>query len=263
MNIVALLGSTRKNGNTCKVIGAIEKELRELAAKYGEDICLEKVDLSAANVSYCRGCRACFEKGEAFCPCRDGLPGVVEKIRHADGLILASPVYVEDVSGITKSFIDRLAYMGYRPALAGKTALCVTTSGLGASGHALRTMAAALHVWGLHICGKQNLRTGGKLDGDTVPEALMPKIKSAAWRLFNAIRHKKYFKPSVYSLLAFTVQQSAWKKASGPKLQLSRDYWQENGWFNKGVTFYFPHRANPIKTAFSRALGKAAALFFI
>ena len=48
----------------------------------------------------------------------------------ADGIIFASPVYVNDVSGIAKTWIDRLAYVCHRPAFAGKCAYLIATVGV-------------------------------------------------------------------------------------------------------------------------------------
>lgn len=43
----------------------------------------------------CLVCRRCFDVGEGFCPLKDELLSIREKLNKADGVILASPVYVE------------------------------------------------------------------------------------------------------------------------------------------------------------------------
>jgi len=263
MNVVSIVSSARRNGNTGRIAGAIEKELLSLGQKHGETVSFEKVNLYDLNLGYCRGCRACFEKGEVFCPCKDTLLTVRDKILGADALLLSSPVYVEDVSGLLKTFIDRLAFLSYRPVCAGKTALCITSSGVGSSGHAIKTMARALGIWGFHICGRHNFRAGGMLQDEYMRSRYSKKIKKIAAGFFNAVRVKKALKPSILSLIVFTVQQASWRKTKEPKMAYSRAYWKDKGLLGKGVSFYIPHRAGPVKTAAARAIGKLIALFFV
>ena len=66
------------------------------------------------------------------------------KMQSADGLIVAIPVYVNDVSGIVKNWIDRLAFVCHRPEFAGKSAFLISTVGLGPTSHALQTLRFAL-----------------------------------------------------------------------------------------------------------------------
>jgi multimeric flavodoxin WrbA len=73
------------------------------------------------------------------------------KMDAADGLLLASPVYVDDVSGLTKTWMDRLAYLCHRPGFGGKCAYPVATVGGSPTCHTLRTMNAALLTWGATI----------------------------------------------------------------------------------------------------------------
>ncbi|HEY3383534.1 MAG TPA: NAD(P)H-dependent oxidoreductase [Vicinamibacterales bacterium] len=41
----------------------------------------------------CRGCRACFAKGEEFCPLEDDRGMLLAKMKDADRVVLASPNY--------------------------------------------------------------------------------------------------------------------------------------------------------------------------
>jgi multimeric flavodoxin WrbA len=110
------------------------------------------------NILLCRGCRACFDHGEEACPLHDDLPLIRSRMDDADALILASPVYVDDVSGLVKNWMDRLAYLSHRPAMGGKYAFTVATVGGGPAGHTLRTMNTALLTWCYHLSGKRKHR---------------------------------------------------------------------------------------------------------
>jgi multimeric flavodoxin WrbA len=50
-----------------------------------------------------------------------------------------------------KNWIDRMAFNNHRPAFAGKSAVIVTTSGMGSTSHTQKTMQYALMAWGIHV----------------------------------------------------------------------------------------------------------------
>ena len=109
MYILAIVGSQRKRGNTARLVQMIGAELGALAGRAGQPLTFETLYLGDLDIHPCRGCRSCFDRGEAKCPERDDLPAIKAKMDAADGLLLASPVYVDDVSGLVKTWMDRLA----------------------------------------------------------------------------------------------------------------------------------------------------------
>lgn len=62
--------------------------------------------MAYSDIQFCRGCRIYFDKGEELCPIKNGLLNIRDKINSADGIILASPVYVEDINGIMKNWAN-------------------------------------------------------------------------------------------------------------------------------------------------------------
>jgi multimeric flavodoxin WrbA len=100
MNIVCLLGSPRKNGNSATVAEKLLSHARELGAE------TETIYLNELNYRGCQACYAC-KNGSEDCVLQDDLTAVLEKVRDADALVLASPVYYGDVSAQLKAFIDR------------------------------------------------------------------------------------------------------------------------------------------------------------
>ena len=67
--------------------------------------------LSEHRVLPCEGHDDCEEL--AACPLDDDAAALLERMYRADGLILATPVYYEDVSGQMKVFIDRNCFNNY------------------------------------------------------------------------------------------------------------------------------------------------------
>lgn len=170
------------------------------------DVKCERIFLYEQKIAFCRGCRLCFDKGEQECPMKDDLLPILEKIQKSDALIIGSPVYVEDVSGSIKNWIDRMAFNSHRPVFSGKPALIFTTSGVGSSSHAIRTMKTALNTWGFNVVGQL------KFEGKNKKKNAEVGIEKACQKFHRAICNQDNFKPAFNSLLFFKVQQSYWQK---------------------------------------------------
>lgn len=187
-----------KDGNTERLVRLIEEQIIGIARGQNVALELEKVSLGGLDIQTCRGCRVCFDKGEAKCPLKDDLLTIRDKILQTDGMIVASPVYVEDVNGIMKNWIDRMAFICHRPVFAGKTAIVVTTSGIGSSNHALKTISTALHTWGVHVAAQSKFRTGALMKSDEIDILYHDKIKKVAAKFFDAIINNETANPSFF-----------------------------------------------------------------
>ncbi len=263
MKIVSLVSSCRKDGNTARIAAILENELISAGKLKNIEVKIERVVPGLLDIRMCLGCRACFNKGEDFCPLKDDLLSLRDKFVDADGIIAGSPVYVEDVNGAMKNLIDRLAFNCHRPGLTGKVVFFYTTSGAGSSNHSIRTMKTAFGTWGCHNIGSHRFRTGALMKTDDMEEKYGRVIKKTAGKLIHAISNGSSAKPSVFSLIAFTVQQACWLREGIDKNSVDYKYWYDNGWLEKGCKYYFRHGANPLKAGFSNLLGRIAALFFI
>lgn len=100
MKIVSLLGSPRPKGNST----ILANHFCEAAAKLGATI-----EVFALNKLKYRGCQACMTCKTKLdkCVLKDDLSDVLEAVRAADLLVMATPVYYGDVSSQLKAFIDR------------------------------------------------------------------------------------------------------------------------------------------------------------
>jgi multimeric flavodoxin WrbA len=68
---------------------------------------VDLIDLSDLQIVPCTACESCSLDGT--CVFADDFSAAYDRMLDADGLVLASPVYVDNVSGQMKVFIDRLA----------------------------------------------------------------------------------------------------------------------------------------------------------
>jgi multimeric flavodoxin WrbA len=100
--ILGICGSGRKEGNT----GALVEEVLKGAESKTELVWL--IDL---NIGYCTGCMRCTLEGG--CWQKDGMTDLYKKLIDCDGMVLGSPCYYGDVSGLVKSMMDRSIALGY------------------------------------------------------------------------------------------------------------------------------------------------------
>lgn len=263
MKIISIVSSGRKKGNTERIVRHIEEELLHIEIKENVQIELEQIHLGNLDIKFCQGCRICFDKGEEFCPLKDELLNIRDKISQADGVILASPVYVEDINGIMKNWIDRMAFNCHRPAFPGKTALIITTSGVSSTNHALKTMKSALHTWGFLVSAQSKFRTGGLILDEQINLRYGNKIKVIANKLFNTINKSRGKVPSFYSLMVFKVQQKYWQKTKKEWNTFDYFYWKGKGWIEKGCNYYIPLNSNSIKIKFAGIVGNIISIFFV
>ena len=104
--IIAINGSPRSGWNTDILV----RDAAAGAEANGAEV--EVIDLyRREKFSGCVSCFGCKTEGHmGQCVCRDGLYEVLEKIRHADGLILGSPVYLGDISAGMRALYERLVF---------------------------------------------------------------------------------------------------------------------------------------------------------
>jgi multimeric flavodoxin WrbA len=250
-----------------------EAALKAEAGKIGVVLETETLDLARMDIRLCRGCYGCFDRGESACPLNDDVRSVKEKMKTADALVLAGPVYVSDVNGIMKNWIDRLGYICHRPGFAGKTAILLATTGFTPAKRALRSMRFALWSWGYRIADQAWFVTGGTKEslGRTVAKgtSLMPaeelctrhsqRIQHAARKLLQDIQDHRDSRPSFFSLLAFRIGQVLVSQRAAPG-SVDFSYWSDKGWLDaRNCTYYVPHRSNPLKVVAARLLGSIAA----
>lgn len=107
MKVIAVNGSPRKTWNTAQML---DKALEGAKAAGAETKMYNLIDL---NYKGCIGCCMCKKLGNpnfGKCNLKDELTPVLEDIAACDALIVGSPLYVGDVTGMTRSFIERLVF---------------------------------------------------------------------------------------------------------------------------------------------------------
>ena len=101
MKIVGFSGSSHENGNTAWTVKQILKGANEVG--------VETLLFSASeiNIKPCRGCFSC-KNSDSVCVIKDDMQNIYAKLRDADALVFASPIYLGQMTGQAKLFLDRL-----------------------------------------------------------------------------------------------------------------------------------------------------------
>ena len=102
MKVVAFSGSARKDGNTAILVRHV------FAALEKEGIETELVQLAGERLRGCIACYQCWQTKDGSCAVQDDcINDCIQKMRAADGILLASPTYFADITTEIKALIDR------------------------------------------------------------------------------------------------------------------------------------------------------------
>jgi multimeric flavodoxin WrbA len=71
----------------------------------------ELIHLADYDLKPCEGCSTCHKTGD--CVLEDDVEKLYEKVAEADAIIIGSPVYIHNVSALTKTFIERVGYLDH------------------------------------------------------------------------------------------------------------------------------------------------------
>lgn len=106
MKVVGIVGSPRKNGNTEMLTAHTLKAIAE------EGLDTELIPLAGLDIGPCDACDVC--RKEERCPIEDDLFPIYLKMKAADGIILASPVYFGSATAQIKGLMDRTGILARR-----------------------------------------------------------------------------------------------------------------------------------------------------
>ena len=103
MKVIGIVGSPRKNGNTELLTKHTLKSISE------EGLRTELIRLAGLEIKPCTACMAC--KKQEICSIEDDLVPIYLKMKEADGIILASPVYYGSATALIKGLMERVGYI--------------------------------------------------------------------------------------------------------------------------------------------------------
>ena len=233
LQVIAINSSSRKM-NTYGLITQVKEILKN------NSIEVEIINLFDYDIKACIGCEHCLVRGG--CVLKDQAFDIMEKIKLSDGIILTSPVYMENVSGKLKTFVDRTCSWFHRPEIYGKPVLVISTTKGSGLKSTLKYLERVVIQWGGFNAGKigRSIRT------------INNKITESECE--NFIKHlsikKEDYKPALNHLINFQVQKVLAYKLVG----LDSEYWVEKEW-NDDV-YYFKCTIGILKRLIATSFGK-------
>ena len=102
MKVLLINGSPHPKGNTSIALAELEKTFAENGVE------TEIIQVGSQAVRGCIGCSSCKKNGK--CVFDDIVNETAEKLKDADGLLVASPVYYASANATVVAFLDRLFY---------------------------------------------------------------------------------------------------------------------------------------------------------
>lgn len=234
MRYVIINGSPRCK-NTWKMVEQAKKNLN------GE---FEEIHLITEKIPLCAGCLNCMNEGEEKCPHNDKIKPLVDKMRGADGIIIACPVYAMNVTALLKNFLDHTAYFYHRPEFFTKKALVVVSTAGAGQKNVAKYIDETLRHWGVNKVYKITYACGGK---DSVD---VKNINDVSRKFAKDVESGKLHNPKLVDIVFFDV----WKAMafSDNPLKADKEFWFKTGLVNHD--FSPEIRLNVFKKLFSKLM---------
>ncbi|MBQ6100176.1 MAG: NAD(P)H-dependent oxidoreductase [Methanobrevibacter sp.] len=211
MKYVIINGSPRKK-NTWMMVKQAQKNID------GE---FEEIHLFEEDIPFCKGCYNCIMHGEQYCPHKNQIQPIVDKLKDCDGIIIACPVYALNVTALLKNFLDHTAYIYHRPEFFTKKALImVSTAGAGDKKVA-KYLDETLRHWGVNKVYKVNMACGGKDELET------EDIDKTSRKFNDDVKSKKLHSPKFNDVIFYNVWRAMAKREDGIPADI--EFWHETG----------------------------------
>ena len=147
MKILGINSSPRgTESQTLKVIEAVLEGAHQRGAQ------TDTVDICKLDIQYCRACGACYAKGT--CVHKDDFPDLFKKMLSADGIVIGSPVYLNNISAQLKAVFDRMSDAIHCQMLSGKYGCTVSTTSSSGVTDVLRYITYILNRLGVLTVGE-------------------------------------------------------------------------------------------------------------
>lgn len=219
MKIVAIVGSPHGlRGNTARLLRHVLDGAEQESAQ------TETIALTGDTVLPCLGCDTCHKRGH--CPQKDEFHSIQHKINGAQGLVLASPNYIFQVSAQMKAFMDRCSSVVHCLGFEGKYGATVVTSGAGDEEPVAEYMRYFLMITGIRPVGSVWATMGA---GTSFSEETRGNAEALGRKLVQSWRDKERLPYVEETIAAFKRRMHdliAWR---GEEWPFEYEYWKRKG----------------------------------
>ena len=195
---------------------------KELLKGFPSFVKTEIMHLCDYKIEFCRHCESCHRK-IMHCPINDDVHTILERILEAEGIIFASPNYINQITASMKALWDRAAHFIHCRRLLGKYVAGVVSSGSGQDKAVLEYIQHYANICGAQYAGGISSRR--PIDNKKAEEAL-----NLGNKLVLYIQEKRVFPEQVKVIEEF-------KEYFKNVIQMRKDdwveeyqYWLDRGW---------------------------------
>jgi multimeric flavodoxin WrbA len=215
---ILLLSSSPHKGKSQTFL--LAKEVLKGCANKGLES--EIVHICDFKIEFCRHCEACHKK-ILSCPIKDDARMILSKMLEADGIILASPNYINQVTASMKALFDRSSHFIHCRRLLGKYIAGVVSSG---SGQDKDVLDYIRHY--AYTCGAQY--AGGVSSAAPVSRQKLEEAFKLGKKLVSYIKEKREFNKQIKIIGEGRKHFGNIIKARKGKWLQEYRYWQNKGW---------------------------------
>lgn len=98
---VLIISTSLRGGSNSDLLA---KECERGAKEAGHDV--ERISLKDKEIKYCIGCLTCQRTG--ICVIKDDAADIMEKVKNAEVIVYATPIYYYEMCGQMKTLLDRM-----------------------------------------------------------------------------------------------------------------------------------------------------------
>jgi len=239
MKNILLINASNRKKNTYNLLSSIETILKN------NGFTTELITLNDYKIDFCRGCEYCVLKGECFI--KDDSRKIMDKIKECDGLVIGTPVYLNNMTGILKAFIDRTSSWFHRTEVAQKPILLLAnTKGSGLK-NTLNSIEETLIQWGVCLCGTIS-RNGRSLKNPIKEKEVSKFIKLV-------MSDGLGYSPSFKEIYTYNTQRTLARNV----FPVDKAYWEKKDWINR--PYFSGAKVNVIKKAYGNGIYKMLCSF--
>lgn len=98
---VLVITTSLRQGKSSKLADAFIKGAREAGHV------IESIQLGKKRISFCTGCLSCQSTKNGHCILQDDADVIIQKMKAAEVIVFATPIYFYEMSGQMKTLLDR------------------------------------------------------------------------------------------------------------------------------------------------------------
>jgi len=178
--------------------------------------------LAECSIDYCRHCQECHKK-ILRCPIKDSIPVILNAMLQADGIILATPNYIGQVTASMKAIFERSTHFIHCKRLLDKYVVGVVSSG---SSQDKGILDYIKHY--ANICGAQY--SGGVLSTELTIESKLQEAYQLGRKLAEDIKNQKTYSDQIKIIKASREHFKKLIKSKKNEWKGEFRYWRHKRW---------------------------------